>query len=78
MADIYDNPKIQAKKDFLAAKAMEQEKPFSQRVPSVPVFTKVKLAYGEDVPLPHKIAPPKEKPAVTHDVPFKPCAKPPR
>lgn len=78
LADEYDNPKIKARKDFDEAKAKEQENPFYQKVRSMPHFVTIKEAYGEDVPLPHKKPPVVEKPAVTHDVPFKPCAKPPR
>lgn len=77
LPDEFDYGKVIAKKEHDIAKAKEQEKPFSQRVPSLTVFSKAKLVYGEDVHLPPKPPAAKLKPEITHDMPFKP-ARPPR
>lgn len=78
MPDEYDNSKLEATKAFKAAKAKEQEKPFSQKVRSMPYFATIKQAFGEDVQLAPKKSPSPSKPAVTHDMPFRPPINPPK
>ncbi len=52
MPDLYDNQKLLARKELEAHKLKVQEKPWSERVPSLPTFNKPLQVYGEDVVLP--------------------------
>jgi len=75
--DHVTNAKLMAKKERALHRALEQEKPFSQRAKSVQTFQTIKEQYGEDPVIPPRKAAAPPKPAIVHDVPFKP-SRPPR
>ena len=77
LPDPYDYGKEQERKAFKEAQEKLQEKPFSQRVRSMPQFATIKEVYGENPPIPPRAPPAKPQPPYYQEVPFKP-SKPPR
>jgi hypothetical protein len=78
MPDDFENARKLALKEYQEHKKKVQEKPFSQRVPSVKLFNSSKLVYGEDVQIPARPLSVKQPPSIVHDQAFKPPIKPPR
>lgn len=77
MKDDYNYPKELATKEMQEAKKLEQEKPFSQKAKQIGNFNSLKAVFGEDPMIPARPAKEEMKPAMEHDVAFKP-AKPAR
>ena len=77
MEDDFNRPKSLANAERLKGKALEQEKPFSQKVKKTHMFNSTRAVIGEDIDIPHREQPGKRPPLMEHDKPFRP-SHPPR